>query len=666
MKTATKIKELLMHHLSLRLAAASALALSVCVVRVATGQTVDPPPPPSLKTIAIPEPANLAEFISDRAAAIRLGKALFWDMQVGSDAIQACASCHFHAGADSRANGQLNPGTLNRAAGGADAPDLSFGMTLYNPDGSVRALVPRGADYHLRAEDFPTRKLANPFDRASSPLSDSNDIVGSQGVFNGRFIAIIPGFAFEWVDYGLADPDGFRVGTANVRRVEPRHTPSVINAVFNSRNFWDARAQNEFNGVNNWGTRDANAKLYKASGEYQLDLVAVSLINSALASQAVTPPTSRFEMAALGRSLPELGRKLAKLRPLAKQAVHPQDAVLGPWSRAPRRGLRIGNYQTMIRAAFHETWWKSERYIRVNADATTSVIDRRSGALTAKEYSLMEYNFSLFFGLALQAYQATLVSDDAPYDRYREGTQTLSAQALEGLEIFLRQDPLVLPDGTRKAAGRCINCHGGPEFTDAAVGNILAKGETRNREGQDLDRGWNNIGVRTTMEDVGAGGNDLFGNPLSVTRLRPKSARFIAVDGSFKVPSVRNAELTAPYFHNGGYLTLEDVVDFYSRGGDFAPIKAADGATEIRPLSVPIMTESEKAAVVAFLKTLTDERVRYRKAPFDHPQLFVPDGQTVIPKKGIAYDNLREIAAVGRDGGAPLPNFLTPTKGVDR
>src|SRR4051794_15865512 len=71
---------------------------------------VDPPPPPSLKTVTVPEPANLSDFIRDKKAAIALGKALFWDMQVGSDGVVACASCHFHAGADNRSVNQLNPG----------------------------------------------------------------------------------------------------------------------------------------------------------------------------------------------------------------------------------------------------------------------------------------------------------------------------------------------------------------------------------------------------------------------------------------------------------------------------------------------------------------------------------------------------------------------------
>src|SRR6201988_1214709 len=66
--------------------------------------------PTSLKSLAVPEPPNLADFVADKQAAIALGKAFFWDQQAASDNNMACASCHFHAGADNRVKNQLNPG----------------------------------------------------------------------------------------------------------------------------------------------------------------------------------------------------------------------------------------------------------------------------------------------------------------------------------------------------------------------------------------------------------------------------------------------------------------------------------------------------------------------------------------------------------------------------
>jgi len=70
--------------------------------------------------------------------------------------------------------------------------------------------------------------------------------------------------------------------------------------------------------------------------------------------------------------------------------------------------------------------------------------------------------------------------------------------------------------------------------------------------------------------------------------------------------------------------------------------------------------------MVAFLKSLTDERVRLQQAPFDHPQLFVPNGQVGSQvavtedsaHPGQAVDEILEIPAVGKNGGPPLPNFL--------
>src|ERR1700741_1197148 len=95
--------------------------------------------PTSLKSLAVPEPPNLADFVADKQAAIALGKAFFWDQQASSDNNMACASCHFHAGADNRVKNQLNPGQ----AGGSNV----FNAAASGNKG--------GANYTLTAADFP-------------------------------------------------------------------------------------------------------------------------------------------------------------------------------------------------------------------------------------------------------------------------------------------------------------------------------------------------------------------------------------------------------------------------------------------------------------------------------------------------------------------------------
>ncbi|MDQ3620981.1 MAG: hypothetical protein M3463_00605 [Verrucomicrobiota bacterium] len=202
------------------------------------------------------------------------------------------------------------------------------------------------------------------------------------------------------------------------------------------------------------------------------------------------------------------------------------------------------------------------------------------------------------------------------------------------------------------------------------------------------DNGFYNIGVRPTIEDLALGEIDPFGNPLSDTRMAQRGlftdtklsppinpSERAAVDGAFKTPSLRNIALTAPYFHNGGQLTLAQVVDFYNRGGDRTGRVGLD-STGFEPnpsnLDADItrlgLTAAEKTDLVAFLGGLTDERVRYRRAPFDHPQLFVPNGHpwdranptgAVLQNSatGNARDSFVEVIAVGRNGGTPLRTF---------
>ena len=615
------------------LAALLQIAVLVGVAAGAAAQA-DPARPPSLKTVPVPEPANLGEFVRDRAAAVALGKALFWDMQVGSDGIQACATCHFNAGADSRSANQLNPGSLRRSAAGDADPDRTFS-------------APLGVNRQLRATDFPL-----------SPRS--NDVVSSQGVVLQRFDGLGPSAAER--TRTLPDRDGFRLSGLNVRRVEPRNTPSVVNAVFNHRNFWDGRADNVFNGVNELGDRDPTARVLRADDPARPQFARVRLEDSSLASQAVAPPLSSTEMSAVGRTFQHIGTKLAgdggrarrvgRLRPLARQRVHPDDSVLGPLSRYPATGLRVDSYRELIERAFLPRWWDSPVRVRVDGAGTPELVaDAPVGDATT---SMLEFNFSLFFGLAIQMYEATLVADDSPYDRFMDGdASAIDALAIHGVDIFRSQ--------TR---GRCINCHEGAELTGASVRRVR-ESPTRIREGQALDRGFNNIGVLPTREDLGVGGLDALGLPLStVRRLASPPAEPIAVDGAVKVPGLRNVALTAPYFHNGGLLTLGDVLAFYSRGGDVRPQRSADDAIEIAPLNVLANTREELDALEAFLRSLTDERVYHQRAPFDHPELFVPNGHVGTQRRvfddgsGRAMDAFAYVPAVGRHGAKPLARFL--------
>jgi hypothetical protein len=162
--------------------------------------------------------------------------------------------------------------------------------------------------------------------------------------------------------------------------------------------------------------------------------------------------------------------------------------------------------------------------------------------------------------------------------------------------------------------------------------------------------------------------------------------------GSFKAPQLREVELTGPYFHNGGKLTLRQVVDFYVRGGDFPITNAQHRDFNIVNQVIEVqsnLSEAEQVALVDFLLELTDDRVRFERAPFDHPQVILPlDG--TAPENSIGRDamlascatlpagnilgpgqqtcaggmflNVPAVGATGNPGGA-IPNFLGISSG---
>lgn len=615
--------------------------------------------------------ANDFVFVKDRKAAIALGKALFWDMQLGSDGQTACASCHFHAGADPRERHQVFP------------DKGSFGSV--------------GLNGKLSRSLFPLTRFADPKNRDSARTSWGG-VIGSQGVLPEEFLGVQPGAVADarWL---AATPTPFHDGAGIPHtQVTGRNAPSVINAVYNFRQFWDGRANPIFNGENPFGNRDPNARVTRVRSDKGAENVRIAVKDSSLASQAVGPTPNEVEMSATGRRFADVGRRLLDARPLALQKVDPKDSVLGP--RVSRTGLGLeGTYRAMIAAAFDAGWHTDTPLARVAFGTEGRILVAPRDAAFATAYTVPEANFSLFFGLALQAYQSTLVSGETPFDKHLSGLpKQLDTSALRGMSLFY---------GTK---AKCSNCHGGPEFTNASVRNVLNNGPLHrmvmgNNQSAVYDEGFYNIGVRPTAADIGNGGQaggqpapsaarhlpklaaaaaagQSSGLPLSsseISRLydertfeylvgaSPAGVKVgaqerTAVNGAFKTPGLRNIALTAPYFHNGDSLTLHQVVQFYNRGGNFHRENMADLDADIQPLG---LSDDEVRDLVRFLESLTDNRVWRRSAPFDHPQLFVKVGHgsgLVSAPSGkwreLALQEIPAVGAAGNDASAVPAEFL--------
>ena len=156
---------------------------------------------------------------------------------------------------------------------------------------------------------------------------------------------------------------------------------------------------------------------------------------------------------------------------------------------------------------------------------------------------------------AISAFERTLVTPDSPYDRYMMGQKNaLTPSQKRGFALF-------------RGKARCAICHNGALLSDF---------------------GYHNLGVPQT-------------GPLRVDVGRYAVTHELTDKGKFRTPTLRNVALTAPYMHDGSLRTLEDVVDFYNRGGGKSPyVKDA--------LIVPLhLTAPEKKDLVDFLKSLTGE-----------------------------------------------------------
>ncbi|GAB3910009.1 cytochrome c peroxidase [Larkinella knui] len=179
---------------------------------------------------------------------------------------------------------------------------------------------------------------------------------------------------------------------------------------------------------------------------------------------------------------------------------------------------------------------------------------------------------------ALASYERSLVSLNSRFDQYVRGEKgALDAQEIRGFNLFAGK-------------AKCATCHFLP-LTNGLVPPHFEKSESEN------------LGVPQRVVWKKA---TLDSDPGKINHTGGKIHR-----SSFKTPTVRNVALTAPYMHNGAFRTLEEVIDFYDRGGGKGIGITQENQT--LPEDPLRLDQSEKAALVAFLKALSDSK------PFGNP-----------------------------------------------
>jgi cytochrome c peroxidase len=675
-------------------------------------------PAPSLRGVKLPKVPGLiggvAPIIVSQKYARILGKAFFWDASVGSDGT-ACASCHYHAGADLRTRDQLNPGDLDK--------NKAMGLSFQKTRSGANLLGLTNTNYQLRKDDFPFWNFQDPADNKSALLFFTDDVSGSSGTFMANFQSINTASSpFDQCENQF-DPTYHNLNSGHIsRQVTNRNAPTVINAAFNFRNFWDGRANNIFNGQSSWGLRDPDAGVW-VSGGAGLQKIKLQLKNASLASQAVGPPTNAIEMSCAHRQFPAIAQKLLDRRPLATQDVAVDDSVLGKEVDASGKGLKL-TYRELIKKAFAPRFWNGRDKVKVGSS----------------EFTQIEANFATYFGLSVQIYENTLISDQSRYDTPLipwSGLYVAGGKVPKGLSEKERRGLVHFLDA------HCQVCHAGPTFSAAVNPEVF---QNKNPNGPVLvdrttlglasagsaeiyalrDVGFSNTGVVPTDYDPGQNSSDPWGNPLSFSeqyinallsgadklidpvkvypcdmeypfvidwpestlrqessfkskcknsrellkvpmvfplaeqlRLPDQGKAYVAVGGAFKIPSLRNVELTGPYMHNGGMKSLEEVVEFYNRGGN-----VANKAIFTQFVFPQGLGPEEQAELVSFLKSLTDPRVLWEKMPFDHPSLKIPHGFNLGTSSlgpGLVNDDFEFIPAVGRTGRTlvqgPLKSF---------
>ncbi|MFN3631101.1 MAG: cytochrome c peroxidase, partial [Casimicrobiaceae bacterium] len=201
---------------------------------------------------------------------------------------------------------------------------------------------------------------------------------------------------------------------------------------------------------------------------------------------------------------------------------------------------------------------------------------------------------------AIAAFQRTLISANSRYDRYLQGREVLSPAELRGLALFFGEK------------AECFHCHSGFNFNDQVV-----HASTRVLDTPFHNTGLYNIGNTGNFPEHNQGLFEFTNNP--------------ADRGKFRAPSLRNVEVTAPYMHDGSVPTLEAVLDHYASGGRLITSGPYAGDGRSHPnksdlISLIELNEQEKADIIAFLKTLTDEEF-LRNPKFSNPFATRPAGK---------------------------------------
>lgn len=198
---------------------------------------------------------------------------------------------------------------------------------------------------------------------------------------------------------------------------------------------------------------------------------------------------------------------------------------------------------------------------------------------------------------AIAAYERTLISGNSRFDQWYYGNnhKVLNQTEINGFNVFMTK-------------GKCSTCHNITEkyalFTDQSFHNT---GIGWSRNNKVVNKIYENKTFPVTLAPgvVVNVAQDHFDEASEVPQ--NDVGRFEITENpndswSYKTPSIRNIGITAPYMHDGSLRTLEEVVEFYNKGGDENPYKDQ----LIKPLG---LAESEKKSLVAFLKSLTGSNV---------------------------------------------------------